>query len=142
MRFEQEGGLYETLTGELLPEQTAVIHAEGTKRVIAKKGKEYSLFRFEDIACFFVEKGVTYLIDRKYHLKYTTTGSLRDLESKVYATGFFRVTKKYLVNINDISRFRASYKGKIELYLNPLPGEQILISQLRAKQFKKWIQEN
>ena len=55
MRFEQEGGLYETLTGELLPEQTAVIHAEGTKRVIAKKGKEYSLFRFEDIACFFVD---------------------------------------------------------------------------------------
>jgi DNA-binding LytR/AlgR family response regulator len=132
---------------EMLPEEPVTARlplnsSEGPRRIIAKRGKEYTLFRFEDIACFFVEKGVTYLVDRKSHSKYITTGSLRDLEMKGHAAGFFRVTKKYLVNIDVISRFRASYKGKIELFLNSLPDEQILISQLKAKQFKKWILEN
>jgi DNA-binding LytR/AlgR family response regulator len=136
-----------TESREMLPEEPITVHlpvrsSGGPRRIIAKKGKEYTLFRFEDIACFFVEKGVTYLIDRKSHSKYITTGSLRDLEMIGNAAGFFRVTKKYLVNIDVISRFRASYKGKIELFLNSLPDEQILISQLKAKQFKKWILEN
>ena len=112
------------------------------KRIIVKKGREYLVFRMEDIAYFYIENGLSYLIERKTNYKYIMARPLRNIELMVNPVCFFRVTKKYLVNINAVVKFRPVKGGKLELQLSPDPEEAIVISQLKAQAFKRWLLQN
>lgn len=112
------------------------------KRILVKKGREFLVIRFEDVAYFFIENGVSYLIETKSHYKYIMAQPLRNIELSVNPRYFFRATKKYLVNINAVVKFRPAKKGKLEVQLDPDPKEAIIISQLKAGMFKKWLMEN
>ena len=109
------------------------------KRLIVKKGREYLVFRMEDIAYFYIENGISYLIERKTNYKYMMARPLRNIEVMLSPVFFFRVTKKYLVHINAVVKFRPMKGGKLELLLSPDPEEKIVISQLKAQAFKRWV---
>ncbi|HMH24307.1 MAG TPA: LytTR family DNA-binding domain-containing protein [Puia sp.] len=110
----------------------------GTK-IIAKRGREYMVLRFEDIAYFFIENGISYLVDRKTRNKYIAAKPLRRIEDALNPRDFFRANKKYLINSKSVVKFRPGMKGKLELTLDPEPNERIVISQLKARAFKEWI---
>ncbi|HWK07099.1 MAG TPA: LytTR family DNA-binding domain-containing protein [Puia sp.] len=112
------------------------------KRVVARKGREFLVFRVEDIAYFYIENGVSYLIERKSDYKYIADKPLRDIESMIHSSSFFRVTKKYLIHINAVVKFRPVRGGKLELVLSPDPREPIIVSQLKVPSFKRWLLQN
>lgn len=135
----------------LLNEEMTVLRREGTgsgempdvsKRILVKKGREFMVIRYEDVAYFFIENGVSYLIDAKSHCKYIMAQPLRNIELTVNSKYFFRATKKYLVNINAVVKFRPMRKGKLEVQLCPDPTEVVIISQLKAGMFKRWLMGN
>ena len=104
-----------------------------------RKGREFFVFRFDDIAYFYIENGLSYLVDKTNHYKYITAKPLRDIEANINSKNFFRVSKKFLVNIDSVVKFRPAKKGKLQLMINPDPNEKIIISQLKAHSFKEWI---
>jgi len=124
------------LTDELIVGENA------GKRILVKKGREYLAIRLEDVAYFYVEDGVSYVIEAKSHYKYVMARPLKNIEQAVNPKCFFRATKKYLVNINAVVKFRPARKGKLEIRLDPDPKETIIISQLKAGEFKRWLVEN
>ncbi|MES1159996.1 MAG: LytTR family DNA-binding domain-containing protein, partial [Bacteroidota bacterium] len=73
---------------------------------------------------------------------YITDKPLRNIEMMINSSSFFRVSKKYLIHIDAVVKFRQTKKGKLELLLNPDPRETIIISQLKAPLFKKWLLQN
>lgn len=112
------------------------------KRILVRKGREYVVIRCEDVAYFYIENGISYLIEAKSRYKYIMARPLRNIELAVSPKNFFRVTKKYLVNINAVVKFRPAKKGKLEVQLDPDPKETIVVSQLKAGAFKRWLMEN
>src|SRR5882762_9198625 len=114
----------ELITGSDATEKEVL---DAGKRIIVKKGREYLVFRMEDIAYFYIENGLSYLIERKTNYKYIMARPLRNIELMVNPVCFFRVTKKYLVNINAVVKFRPVKGGKLELQLSPDPEEAIVI---------------
>ena len=112
------------------------------KRILVRKGREYLVIRCEDVAYFYIDNGISYLIEAKTHYKYMMARPLRNIELAVNPKCFFRATKKYLVNINAVVKFRSAKKGKLEVQLDPDPKETIVISQLKAGAFKRWLMEN
>jgi two-component system LytT family response regulator len=112
------------------------------KRLIVRKGREYLVIRYEDVAYFYIDNGISYLIEAKTHYRYMMARPLRNIELAVSPKCFFRATKKYLVNINAVVKFRPAKKGKLEVQLDPDPKEAIIISQLKAGMFKRWLMEN
>jgi DNA-binding LytR/AlgR family response regulator len=54
---------------------------------------------------------------------------------------FFRVPRKYLVNINSIKKFRTYDKTKIHLIVDPEPSGLVIVSSSTAAAFRKWIGE-
>lgn len=116
--------------------------ADAGKRILVRKGREYLVIRCEDVAYFYIDNGISYLIEAKTHYRYMMARPLRNIELAVDPRCFFRATKKYLVNINAVVKFRPAKKGKLEVQLNPDPKEVIVISQLKAGAFKKWLMEN
>ena len=110
-----------------------------SKRIIVKKGREYHIFCFEEVAYFYVEHGLSYLLDRSRQQKYITSKPLRNIEAIMNSKNFFRVNKKYLVNIHSVVKFKPEKRGKLQVFLDPDPKEPIIVSQLKANLFKEWI---
>jgi len=71
--------------------------------------------------------------------KFILDRSLQDLEGELDPAVFFRVNRKYLVNINYIERIKALTKGKLSLSLRPEAGEEIVVAQEKVAAFKAWM---
>ena len=112
---------------------------DGGNRIIVRKGREFFVFRFDDIAYFYIENGLSYLIDKNNNYKYIVAKPLRDIETHINSKNFFRINKKFLVNIDSVVKFRPAKRGKLQLMINPDPNERIIVSQLKAHLFKEWI---
>ncbi len=120
-------------------EQPIKKQTDSGNRIIVRKGREFLVFRYEDIAYFYIENGLSYLVDRIHHFKCITAKPLRDIENTMNSKNFFRVNKKYLINIDSVVKFRPAKRGKLQLMIDPDPNETIIISQLKAQSFKEWI---
>ena len=66
--------------------------------------------------------------------------SLAELEKEVDTAAFYRVNRKYLVNISCIKKIKAFPKSKLQLELEPAVSEEIIISQDQVAAFKDWIE--
>jgi len=108
-------------------------------RIIVKKGLENIALRLEEIVLFYTENKVVYLVDR-HRCKYIYDRNLSISESELDPAVFFRVNRKYIVNINFIKSYKTFERVKliIELSVPDIP-HQIVISQETAPDFKKWL---
>ncbi|MBF8249320.1 MAG: response regulator transcription factor [Bacteroidetes bacterium] len=120
--------------------QFAVKYDAGDKkqRIVVKKGLDFLSIKTEDIAYFFTEHKLSFLVD-KGGKRYIVDKPLSDLETDLDRKGFFRVNRKYLVRIAAVLRFSSHEKGKLTLELSPRPAEEVIVSQEKASEFKKWM---
>jgi two-component system, LytTR family, response regulator LytT len=56
-------------------------------------------------------------------------------------SSFFRINRKYMVNIASISNMVAYSRGRVKLDLNPRADEEFdaIVSIDRSAEFKKWL---
>ncbi len=71
--------------------------------------------------------------------KFIMDQSLADIETQVDPAAFYRVNRKYLVNMSAIKRIKTYPKSKLLLEVQPLVTEDIIISQENAAAFKQWM---
>jgi DNA-binding LytR/AlgR family response regulator len=110
-------------------------------RLIVKKGEENVALRVEDIAFIYREGTLVIAVDMELK-KYLCARNLMQLEQELDHSMFFRVNRKYIVNINCIKSYRSFEKVKLEINLVfSNTNHQIIVSQETAPLFKKWISE-
>src|SRR6185503_14970309 len=108
------------------------------QRFLVKKGMEWIAIPAMEVAyCYSAYKMVFIL--RGSGQKFILDRSLQDLEGELDPAVFFRVNRKYLVNINYIERIKALTKGKLSLSLRPEAGEEIVVAQEKVAAFKAWM---
>ena len=71
--------------------------------------------------------------------KFILDKSLADLEKELDPALFYRVNRKFLVNINAIKKIKSYPKSKLQLELFPVVAEDIIVSQENTAAFKEWI---
>ena len=108
------------------------------KRFLIKKGIDLISIRTDDIAYCYAAHKLVFMVDGKAQ-KCIVDRPLNDLEKELDPAVFFRVNRKYLVNIHFIKRIKTLSRGKLSLELNPPAGEEISISQETTGAFKEWI---
>ncbi|MFA6437928.1 MAG: LytTR family DNA-binding domain-containing protein [Bacteriovoracaceae bacterium] len=109
-----------------------------TDRMVVKKGTDFIALRMEQIAYFYSEHKITFLIDTK-GVRYIVDKPLAEIERLVNGARFFRINRKYLAIINAISQFRQIEKGKVLVNLIPPVKDDVIVSQENAAAFKSWI---
>jgi DNA-binding LytR/AlgR family response regulator len=110
-------------------------------RVIVRKGNEHLSLLLSDVALFFTENKIAFLLDKEGN-RYMTDRNLIELENKLDPNTFFRVSRQYIVNINFIKSFRTIERSKIWVNLTISHKEhKIIISQESAPYFRRWIYE-
>ena len=91
------------------------------------------------------EVAYSYTKDRMHFIK-TTSGldypidnNLDELENQLDPDEYFRVNRQFIVRYSAIDKVYAWFDNKIKLLVSPEPYQDIIISRLRATEFKKWL---
>jgi DNA-binding LytR/AlgR family response regulator len=110
------------------------------KRFLIQIGEKIKKIEVSEIAYFFVlDKGVYMRTfqGNSYSIEY----SLDKLESILNPSAFFRINRKYFVNMDSISNMVAYSRGRIKLDLKPIADVELdtVVSIDRSADFKKWL---
>ena len=114
------------------------VEREYKKRFTTKIGQHIKMIRIDEIECFYSENKGTYAgtIEGRNYLLDTT---LELLENDLEPETFFRVSRKYYVNINAIADIIAYTNSRLKIKLNNWDEQEIIVSRERVKDFKTWI---
>jgi len=116
-------------------------HEKKRSRIIVKKGLEFQTVKLEDVAYFFTEHKLIFLVDKDGKKYLADKNNLADLEEDLDKKYFYRANRKYIINANFIKRFKPLERSKISVELTLAVNEEIIVSQENAASFKKWISE-
>jgi DNA-binding LytR/AlgR family response regulator len=103
-------------------------------------GTKIKMVEVTDIAyCFVLDKGV-YLRTRQGHT-FNIDFTLDKLEEMLNPATFFRINRKYLVNISSIANMVTWSRSRVKLELNPKADEEFdtVVSVDRSAAFKNWL---
>jgi len=111
---------------------------EFKKKFLVKRGTDYISIKSDEIAYFYASHKVVCLVN-KHGQRFILDDSLAELEPQLDPATFYRVNRKYLINLNSIQRIRSYPKSKLQLDLSPAVEEEILIAQENVSAFKDWM---
>jgi len=134
-KFVEQRGRYSTNLQALLNTLTL---AQPEQRFLVKKGTAFYPVNASDVAYFFTEHKMVFLVDRE-GTKYVYDQSLIELEATMPPDLWFRANRNFLVAMHAVERFRPYGKSKLELELRPAANAQVLVSQEKAAAFKAWL---
>jgi len=109
-------------------------------RIVVKKGIEFQSILLEDVACFFTEQKISFLVTKEGK-KFLVDKTLKDLEEELDPHRFYRANRKYIINIDYVRSYKAYDKIKIQVELSIPLSEEIIVSQESAVDFRKWISD-
>tara|TARA_R110002020_G_scaffold133131_5_gene297126 strand:- start:3263 stop:4021 length:759 start_codon:yes stop_codon:yes gene_type:complete len=109
------------------------------KRFTVKIGQHLKMINVDEIECFYSENKGTYAhnIDGRDYLLDTT---LEILENELEPQTFFRVSRKFYVNINSIKDIISYTNSRLQIKLNAPLDQEIIVSRERVKDFKIWLE--
>ena len=109
------------------------------KRFSVKVGQHLKLINIDDIECFYSENKGTYAYtsDGRNYLLDTT---LELLEPELEPQMFFRISRKFYVNINAIKDMISYTNSRLQIKLNTFNDQEVIVARERVKDFKDWLQ--
>ena len=115
------------------------VEREYKKRFTTKIGQHIKMIPVDEIECFYSENKGTYAatLDKRNYLLDTT---LEHLENDLHPEEFFRVSRKYFVNIHAIKDIVSYTNSRLQIKLNNWDEQEIIVSRERVKDFKTWIE--
>lgn len=115
------------------------VEREYKKRFTTKIGQHIKMIPIDEIECFYSENKGTYAatLDKRNYLLDTT---LELLENELEPQTFFRVSRKYFVNINAIRDIVSYTNSRLQIKLHHWDEQEIIVSRERVKDFKTWIE--
>lgn len=112
---------------------------EYKKRFTVKIGQHLKMIAIESIECLYSENKATHLytIDQRSYLIEETLDALEPvLDPEI----FFRVSRKFYVNIHAIKDIIAYSNNRLKIILKSFNQLEIIVSRERVKDFKNWIE--
>ncbi|MEM7163141.1 MAG: LytTR family DNA-binding domain-containing protein [Bacteroidota bacterium] len=108
------------------------------ERFLIKKKDAYKVLMAENIAYFYSEDSLSFIIDHegKNHI-YDST--LNQIELELNPEKFFRINRKQIVHIDSIIGIHPYFNNRIKLDLHPSKNGDFIVSRDKVKAFKLWL---
>lgn len=115
------------------------VEREYKKRFTTKIGQHIKMISVDEIECFYSENKGTYAhtADGRDYLLETT---LEQLEQELSPETFFRISRKFYININSIKDIIAYTNSRLQLKLNSYKEHEVIVARERVKDFKLWLE--
>lgn len=108
------------------------------QRVLAQRGSAFQPVALSDVAYFFSEHKLTFLVTRAGE-KCLVNDPLGALADELDPKQFFRLNRNYLARANAVKSFASVGKGRLAVQLHPKPTEEVLVSQENGAAFREWM---
>jgi DNA-binding LytR/AlgR family response regulator len=108
------------------------------ERFIVNIGKQMKLIPTKEIAYFYTENKVVYMVTDTAD-KYTVDFTLEQLVKILNPKFFFRINRQFVINISAIVRMIPASKSRLKLSLKPGAKYEAVTSFERTAKFRKWL---
>ncbi|PZR35438.1 MAG: DNA-binding response regulator [Azospira oryzae] len=119
-----------------------LIHSSGQRfkqRLLIKSGNKLHYKPTNEVAYFFADGKAAYLISQKDNRKSMVDHTLEELESLLDPRQFFRISRKFIVNVNAIAEIKGLISTRLEVKLGQPCEHDLSVSRDRVADFKKWL---
>lgn len=109
-------------------------------RFMVKMGQLIKTVQSEDVAYFMADDKYLFLITKDQQ-NYIIEETISSLEPQLNPADFFRVNRKFIININAIKEMYKLSRNRVRVVLTPTPAEgiEVIVSEERAEAFKDWL---
>lgn len=111
---------------------------EYKKRFTVNVGTSIKIFNTIDIACFYSQDKTSYLLTNSGR-SYILDSSLDKIYDTLDPEVFFKVNRKYVLNINEIKDIINYSNSRLKVNLNTPTEDDIIVARDRVKAFKNWL---
>jgi DNA-binding LytR/AlgR family response regulator len=108
------------------------------ERFTVKVGQHIRSIKIDDVECFYSENKASFIFT-KTSRSYPIDNSLEQLEELLDPLVFFRVSRKYYININSIKDIIAYSNSRLKIKLDKYQEDEIIVSREKVKDFKIWL---
>ncbi|SHN03132.1 LytTR family DNA-binding domain-containing protein [Chitinophaga sp. CF418] len=108
------------------------------ERFMVSVGAQMKLLKTEDIAYFYTENKVVYLVTFD-GMKYAVDYTLEQLYLLLDLHFFFRINRQFIINISAIVQMAPASKSRLKLTLRPATDRNTITSFERTENFRKWV---
>lgn len=115
------------------------IDREYKKRFSVKIGQHLKLINIDDIECIYSENKGTYLHTTEGR-NYLLDNTLEQLEDELEPQTFFRINRKFFVNINAIKDMVSYTNSRLQIKLKSYKEQDVIVARERVKDFKAWLE--
>lgn len=123
-----------------LKEMKAGEQEEYKDRFLAKSGTRFISVPVDNIAYFYTKERLQY-IKTATNEDLIIDKPLDEIENDLNNKTFFRANRQFILNYNHIEKVHAWFSGKLKVQVEPAAYEEIIVSRLRAADFKRWLGE-
>lgn len=122
----------------VIDEVKKLIKGEYKERFTIKTGAKIRIINTQDVCYFYSENKATYakyVNNKDYLLDYSLDSILPLLNPDI----FFRISRKYIVNINHIKDIYAYSNSRLKINTVLDNNDELIVSREKVKIFKDWI---
>ena len=119
---------------------TKMLSRRYKSRFAVHAGSRFKSVETENVRFFFSLGSATFLLDytgKSYDISY----SLEQLETELDPLRFFRISRKYIVNIDAIQDIQVYSSSRLKLIIKNSTDDDILVSRRKVHEFKDWLEE-
>ena len=115
------------------------LEREYKKCINIRLGQHLKIINADEIECFYCENKGTYAATSEGR-NYLLDTTLENLENELSPQIFFRVSRKFYVNINCIKDIVSYTNSRLSIKLNRFNEHEIIVSRERVKDFMLWLE--
>ncbi len=110
------------------------------KRFLGKVGQRLFFIDADEVAFFQADNKIVHLVDKEGN-RYLAEHTLEKLEDQLNPQQFFRLNRRFIVNIDAIQQVKPYYNSRLKLSVKGAPQtEEMVISRDRVAGFKLWAE--
>ncbi|MGB1268368.1 MAG: LytR/AlgR family response regulator transcription factor [Flavobacteriaceae bacterium] len=107
-------------------------------RFTIKVGQHLKMISVADIECIYSADRATYIHTTEGR-DYLLDSTLEQLEDQLQPELFFRISRKFLININAVKDIIAYTNSRLKIQLHKFKAQELIVSRERVKDFKTWL---
>ncbi len=107
------------------------------QRILAQRGTTFQPVAIADVAYFFSENKLTFLVTRAGE-RCLVNEPLTTLAGELNPAQFFRLNRNFLAHVAAVKNFTPVGKGRLSVQLFPRSTEEVLVSQENGSAFRAW----
>lgn len=109
------------------------------ERFTVKIGQHLKMIPIESIECFYSENKGTYIFTTDKR-DYLIDSTLEQLDSMLDPIKFFRVNRKFYINMKAIRDIISYTNSRLKIVLHSFSETDIIVSREKVRDFKNWIE--